>query len=300
MTTQQSAENPGPRWGHTFVYDPIRDNVLLFGGARERGTFLNDTWTWDGNSWTHHQIPSPPHRGFAAATFHADQGTVLLHGGRSNERTTNSDTWEWDGTNWKELEAKSPHQCDHHQIVYLEHEKKVMAFGGWTGEDVSGDTWAWDGAWQQITAEGPRKRAAFGMTYDSSQERVVLFGGLWIDGQYADLWQWKNQAWEQLGGPYDNSSLDHHAMTYDAKYQQIVVFGGKNYRYVLSSKTRAIEKNTITQLSSEGPSPRHSIGLTYDTKRNKVLLYGGKEYQGDEQLALSDLWIWNGVAWTQH
>ena len=297
MTTQQSTENPGARWGHIFIYDPAHDNTLFFGGARERGTFLNDTWTWDGSTWTHHQTTSPPHRSFAAATFHADRGTIVLHGGRGNEHITHSDTWEWNGSSWKELEAKSLHQSDHHQIIYLEREKKIIAFGGWNGEDVSGNTWMWNGTWKQVTTEGPRKRAAFGMTYDNPEKRVILFGGLWIDGQYADLWQWKNQTWEQLGGPYDNSSLDHHAMTYDAKRQQIVLFGGKNYRYVLSGKTRSVEKNLISDIATEGPSPRHSIGITYDTRRDCVLLYGGKEYQGDEQVALSDLWIWNGETW---
>ena len=51
MTTQQPEEIPGVRWGHTFVYDPIRDKTLLFGGARERDTFLNVTWTWHGETW---------------------------------------------------------------------------------------------------------------------------------------------------------------------------------------------------------------------------------------------------------
>ena len=299
MTTTQSTENPGARWGHVFVHDPVRDNILFFGGARERGTFLNDTWTWDGSTWTQHQVPAPPHRGFSAATFHTDRGTVLLHGGRGNGRTTLSDTWEWDGNTWKEIASTGPYQSDHHQMVYLKHEKKLFAFGGWNGEDVSGETWLWKGSWEQIKADGPRKRAAFGMTYDDAEKRVILFGGLWINGQYADLWQWKDQIWKQLGGPYDNSSLDHHAMTYDISRQQVVLFGGKNYRYVLSGKTQSIEENLVAQLSSEGPSPRASIGLTYDAKRNIILLYGGKEYQGDEQVPLSDLWSWDGESWKQ-
>jgi hypothetical protein len=89
-------------------------------------------------------------------------------------------------------------------------------------------------------------------------------------------------------------------MTYDISRQQVVLYGGKNYRYVLSGKTQSIEENIVTQLSSEGPSPRASIGLTYDAKRNITLLYGGKEYQGDEQVPLSDLWSWDGNAWQQH
>ena len=187
MISSESTNDPGARWGHVFVYDPIRDEVLLFGGGRERGSFLGDTWTWHGNAWKHHDVVAPPPRGFATAAFHPGRGTIILHGGRSQERETLSDTWEWDGAVWRALEANGPYQGDHHQMVYIGSEKVIMAFGGWNGRDVSGETWIWDGTWQQVAIQGPRKRAAFAMTYDAQAERVILFGGLWLDGQYADL-----------------------------------------------------------------------------------------------------------------
>jgi hypothetical protein len=297
MISSQSADDPGARWGHAFVYDPIRDEVLLFGGGREAGSFLSDTWTWNGNSWKHHDVTAPPSRGFAAAAFHTGRGTVILHGGRGAGQETFSDTWEWDGSLWRELEVKGPYQSDHHQMVYVEHEGEMMAFGGWDGQDVSGATWIWDGVWKQVSVQGPRKRGAFAMTYDTQEERAILFGGLWLDGQYADLWQWQNRLWEQLGGPYDNSSVDHQAMTYDIRRQQVIMFGGKNYRYRPLGKTQTIERSKVMQLTAEGPTPRHSLGLTYDSRRSRAMLYGGKEYRGELQVALSDLWSWDGERW---
>ena len=293
----RSVVDPGARWGHTLVYDPVRDNVLLFGGGREPGSYLNDTWTWNGEAWEHHKVPSPPPLGFTAAAFHAGRGTVILHGGRMEGRYTSSDTWEWDGSTWRELEAQSPYKGDHHQMVYVEHNDQIMAFGGWDGQDVAGTTWVWDGVWNRASEQGPRKRGAFGMTYDPQEERVILFGGLWLDGQYADLWQWQNQSWEQLGGPYDNSSVDHHAMAYDVKHRQVIMFGGKNYRYRPLGTTRTIKGSKVLQLTEEGPSPRHSLGLTYDSNRGRAILYGGKEYQGELQVALGDLWSWDGERW---
>ena len=294
--------HPGARWGHVFIYDPIRDEVLLFGGAFERGgPYLNDTWTWDGKSWCHHDVASPPARGFAAAAFHPLRGEIILHGGRGDDRKTFSDTWAWDGSNWHELEATGPFQSDHHQMVYIAHDTMILAFGGWDWDtqDVSGETWIWDGEWTKASISGPRKRGAFAMAYDSQDKRIVLFGGLWLDGQYADVWQWHDRTWQQIGGPYDNSSVDHHSMVYDSQRRQIIIFGGKNYRYRPLSNTMTLEDNKIHLITTEGPNPRHSLGLTYDTKLDRVLLYGGKEYLRDDQGALGDFWFWDGDKWQE-
>ncbi len=293
----QSAGNPGARWGHVFVYDPVRDQVLLFGGARDRGAYLADTWTWDGEGWQSHKVPGPPARGFAAATFHPARGTVILHGGRGQDSQTYGDTWEWTGSAWRQIEEEGPYQADHHQMVYSAHDSLILAFGGWNGQGVTDETWYWDERWNQVRVQGPPGRAAFAMAYDTHREKVILFGGLWIDGQYADLWEWHDRSWHRQGGPYDNSSLDHHAMTYDFRNQQLIIFGGKNYRYVPLNKTRAVTGNTVQLLSNDGPTPRHSLGLTYDSRRGQVILYGGKAYQAELQIPLRDLWSWDGNGW---
>jgi len=298
----KSNNNPGARWGHVFIYDPVRDEVLLFGGSLNRGgPYLNDTWTWDGKSWQRHDVTSPPARGFAAATFHPIKGTIILHGGRGDDRKTYSDTWAWDGSAWHELEATGPFQSDHHQMVYVAHDTVILAFGGWNwhAQDVSGDTWIWNGEWIKASIPGPRKRGAFAMAYDGQEKRIVVFGGLWLDGQYADLWQWHGRSWKQIGGPYDNSSVDHHAMVYDSKRHQIIIFGGKNYRYRPLNNTMILRENKIHLITSEGPRPRHSLGLTFNSKLGLVLLYGGKEYLNDDQGALGDFWFWDGGKWQE-
>lgn len=296
----QTISDPGPRWGHTFVYDPIRDEVVLFGGTRQRGEYLKDTWTWNGRKWEQHEGPGPSARGFSAAAFHAERGVLVLHGGRAPERKTLSDTWQWDGAAWSRIEESGPYHADHHRMVHDPESKALLAFGGWGGQDVLGQTWQWDGrGWKPLSGPGPRKRAAFGMAYDTGRRKVVLHGGLWINGQYADVWEWAEGQWQQLGGPYDNSSLDHHSMIYDSKRGRLFGFGGKNYRYQPLSEAWTLTGSKLEPITREGPSPRHSVGLTFDARRGRAVLYGGKEYRGDEQVALSDLWIWDGELWRQ-
>ena len=52
--TQQSPPlSPGARDGVGMAYDPALGQVLLFGGeSSESGPYLNDTWEWNGSSWT--------------------------------------------------------------------------------------------------------------------------------------------------------------------------------------------------------------------------------------------------------
>ncbi|NIR48900.1 hypothetical protein GWO43_10725 [candidate division KSB1 bacterium] len=135
------------------------------------------------------------------------------------------------------------------------------------------------------------------MAYHKQADKAILYGGLWINGQYADLWEWSDGKWNSRGGPYDNSSLDHHAMVYDEKLERVIMFGGKNYRYQVQQNTLTVVGDKVIVLSRDGPSGRHSIGLAYDSQHRYGYLYGGKEYQGDNQVALGDFWKWDGEKW---
>ena len=295
-----NTEKPGARWGHVFIYYPDKKQLLLFGGARQRGgPYLNDTWIWHNGQWQQFDSPGPSARGFCAAAYHAKRGTIIVHGGRGDDRVTYSDLWEWDGYNWTQLEATSAYQADHHQMVYLDHRDILFAFGGYDGSDVTSHTWQWSENWEQLPVAGPPKRAAFGMAYDSKANHVILFGGLWINGQYADIWEWNGEHWSAISGHYDHSSLDHHALVYDQENNSIIGFGGKNYRYVPQGKTFSIAGDEIEFISSEGPAPRHSFGFTYDSHTNTTYLYGGKLYEKEENIPLDDLWKWNGKSWEQ-
>ena len=293
----KAEDQPGARWGHVFIYDPVRHCILLFGGAPERGVYLDDTWIWDRSGWRKLEVSGPLPRGFCAVAFHEDRGTIILHGGRGLEGATYSDLWEWNGTDWKQLEPDGDYRADHHQMVYMPGENHLFAFGGWNGKGVLDETWVWSGKWKQLSIPGPPKRASLAMCYNKSTATVSLFGGLWINGQYADIWSWYAGKWHAVGGPYDNSSLDHHSMIYDEKLQKIIGFGGKNYRYQARSETFTMENNKIVTIPVEGPSARHSFGFTYDHQTGVGYLYGGKEYEGREQIAMDDFWKWDGRAW---
>ncbi len=282
------------------MFNPTTNQLLLFGGTNKRGgPYLNDTWILEDEKWTKVDSIGPSPRGFCAVAYHDSRKSIVIHGGRGNNSTTYSDLWEWDGHRWTQIETNNTYKVDHHQMVYLEEENALMAFGGWNGEEVVSESWKWSEQWEKLDIISPPKRAAFGMAFNKNAQSINIYGGLWINGQYADLWKWEDGEWSALCGPYDNSSLDHHAMIYDEALESIIGFGGKDYRYQAKSSTFRIDQNKIIPLDIKGPSARHSFGFAYDPGSQLGYLFGGKENKDGEQLPLDDLWIWDGKEWEE-
>ena len=51
-TQQHPATSPPGRFGASMAYDPATGDAVLFGGVGSSGSYLGDTWTWNGTTWT--------------------------------------------------------------------------------------------------------------------------------------------------------------------------------------------------------------------------------------------------------
>ena len=72
---------PAGREGQGMVYDAQRDRVVMFGGA-DISNVLNDTWTWDGSSWTNLNLsPAPSPREGHSMAYNSQTGSILVFGG---------------------------------------------------------------------------------------------------------------------------------------------------------------------------------------------------------------------------
>jgi hypothetical protein len=93
-----------------MAYDAATGTIVLFGGsvrAEATGssdqTHFDDTWVWDGKTWTRVFPPvSPPARRFDTQGMAYDERTqtVVLFGGITGRQTALGDTWTWNGTTW--------------------------------------------------------------------------------------------------------------------------------------------------------------------------------------------------------
>ncbi len=245
--------SPPARWGARFAYDPVRRRLVLFGGSTGDSTFpngnpvsggsrtlFNDTWEWDGSTWTE-QTPatSPPARMTPAMAWDSVGQRIVMHGGWTGTATTGNpvdDTWSWDGTTWTQItSATMPAARYGHGMVEDVAGQRLVMFGGWTdngGGSPLDDTWQLVGStWTQLaTPSAPFARGDITLVYDSVGQRVVMVEGTFILGQgynaYTDMWQLVGATWTQLFPDQLPPARAISAAVFDSAQARTIVFGG--------------------------------------------------------------------------
>jgi N-acetylneuraminic acid mutarotase len=223
----EPAQSPSARVGAAAA--TWKSMVLLFGGANPGATMppdtFNDTWLWDGTSWTPQHPPRSPSIRDSASTSPLGAGVVLFGGQWQGNRY--GDTWVWDGSTWtQQSPATSPPARGAAAVTSWE--GKVLLFGGddGTGTQLS-DTWVWDGVtWtEQHPARSPLGRT--GAVLATLDGVAVLFGGMRTirdPTNLGDTWTWDGANWSEQAPATSPSPRDGAvAATLNG---EIVVFGG--------------------------------------------------------------------------
>lgn len=175
-----SADGDG---GMSLTYDPIRGEVVMFGGWLDTNdnASVNTTYTWNGTNWTlKSPATSPSARAGHGAAWDAVRGAVVIFGGSTGAAYLN-DVWQWNGTTWSQITTSGgpPSARDGMGFAYDVARDVLVMHGGVGGGPIQGDTWELDGTtWAQITtptAPGGRNRPV--MTYDTAHEVIVATCG---------------------------------------------------------------------------------------------------------------------------
>lgn len=89
--------SPSDRTGARMVYDPVRSVCVLHGGMNPTsGALLNDTWEWNGVSWTQIATPAPaPLRALPAMAMDPIRRRVVIYGGASANFSALTGTFEY-------------------------------------------------------------------------------------------------------------------------------------------------------------------------------------------------------------
>ena len=105
---------PFGKSGAAMAYDPIHQQIVMFGGGSNPLVRAADaeTWTYDGAWQRRYPTVSPPRRENATLTWDASRGRLVLVGGSytspptpTSFTTLYGDAWEWDGSNWRQVPA---------------------------------------------------------------------------------------------------------------------------------------------------------------------------------------------------
>ncbi|MEY4374836.1 MAG: hypothetical protein RL760_1003, partial [Candidatus Eisenbacteria bacterium] len=313
---------PNGRAGHTAIYDPVRDRIIVFGGSGT-GLDFNDVWALSLGPvpvWTPLSPSGTPPGGrrFHTAIYDAVSDRMVIFGGMDGTGTLQSDVWTLSlGTSpaWAKLVPLGgpPGARWQHSAVYDAARNRMLVYGGAPNSGAYlNDVWALSlgatPAWSQLSPSSvpPWGRYAHGAIYDPVRDRMVVFGGYdGVIGHLNDVWELSLAvvpAWTRLtpaGTP--PSGRVGHSVSYDSVRDRMLVFGGTlsfgmslNESWALSFSGGAV----WTQLNPAGtrPSRRSSHSATFDPVRDRIVVVGG--YDGSW---LNDRWALSGdgLLWTK-
>jgi len=264
------------RTAPAVAYDPVRDQVVLFGG-HDNGNKLQDTWIWDGKTatWTlSNPATKPPIRSGAGMAYDPVRKKVVLFGGDGGGFNRN-DTWLWDGSNWTKVNpTTSPTPRTIMQMAW--DGTHVVLFGGFDGSSLD-DTWIWDGTtWtEQNPTISPLKRQFGFMTYDG--KGALLYGGAsslpsGVTNQ-GDTWRWDGSTWTEINSTVAPSARATGGMSFDG--ERVVMYGGDDSSGTLDETwIFNPEDDQWTKANPYiKPEKRGHTTLTYDGRG--MILFGG-------------------------
>ena len=289
---------PSARVGHTAIYDPVRDRMVVFGGYD--GSHRNDVWALSlsgSPAWSELDPAGgpPPERRGHTAIYDPARDRMVMFGGYHNLSTYN-DVWALSLSGspaWSELDpVGSPPAARHdHTAIYDPVRDRMVVFGGYDGS-FHNDAWALSlagsPAWGVLAPAGGPPTARFGHTaiYDPARDRMVVFGGVDANSDFdcrIDVWALSlagNPAWSALapaGSP--PSGCFGHTAIYDPARDRMVVFGGRfGAGNGMGALSLAGSPAWGAFAAAGGPPPTHG-GHTavYDPVRDRMVVFGGHD-----------------------
>lgn len=302
------AANEGPvgRADHTAIYDPVKNNLVVFGGRGPNGA-LKDTWIFDLNTklWREVKGDGPPARlGHGAVYDPASRRMIVLMG---QGTIFYNDVWGFDLDKevWNAIKgnrnmADAP-RTRYGQSATLDSKGRVIISHGFSDQGRFDDTWAFDLAtatWANITpTSGPKplKRCLHELVYNSASDQVYLYGGCssgFGPCPQGDLWalDLKTNTWRELGqGSNKPSARSNPTLSIDATGSHIVLFGGKPNDASAETWTYDIAGAKWERMEGSGPSARSSQATAHDPKSNRLFIVGGQTEDG----TANDVWQLN-------
>lgn len=197
-----AGDGPGPLECARMVGRPDMEDAILYGGMAG-GHASQETWRWDGSSWSLLARKGPPGTCFHAMAYDEARRQIVHFGGRGGERSRA--TWVFEDDTWRQVTTEGPAARDHHAMAYDRASRTVVLVGGggqeedgsWDGS-VLDDTWGWDGrGWSRFDEAGAPARFHAPVVV-GTDNGVLMFGGSDRSSSYADIWEWNAGRWRQV------------------------------------------------------------------------------------------------------
>lgn len=252
----------GQNQSRSLAYDPIREEVVAFGGTNGFGNFSGNTWICGSTGvWTQRTpAHAPSDRVDVYLAWCNALSAVILFGGEDETFTTLSETWKWDGTDWTQLSpATSPSAREGAQPPNMacQYGNSVMIFGDSGG---SNETWIFDGTtWaQQTPATVPAVLNNTQIAWDPDHDYVLLLGQP-ASGSTTLTYSWLlgGNNWTDKAPSVSPSSTNlWQTIEWDGNLGKMLMFGARSAGGFTGPETWVFDEPT-----SVDASIRHTFGL---------------------------------------
>ncbi|MCR9248345.1 MAG: hypothetical protein NXI31_25230 [bacterium] len=292
---------PSPRFYGGMAYDQGRGRTVMFAGQNAANVFFDDTWEWDGSSWTLATSTGPSPRASIAMVYDASRSVCLSHGGRDSLGRDLDETWEWNGSSWSLALSVGPGPRRAHAATYDSTRRRPIVFGGY-GSAAFNDTWELSlGPNAPVTmaltptAGGPPGTVDHAMTALPGGG-ALLFGGDTGTPYPVLTFELRGATWTKKFSTNNPMVRRAHALALDRTRQNNVLFGGVNPAGLTLSDTWTWADDSWTlHRPTVAPAARSRHRMTLDRNRDEVVLFGGESANGN---ALGDFWSWDGTSWS--
>lgn len=239
------------------AYDPVRDQMVIFGGQDPYKADLADvaTLSFAGTTPAWSAIApagtGPSARSSASLVYDSSRDRFLMMFGRSGN-TQFSDLWELrlsPAPAWRQLSpaGEAPVPPIGSIPVYDPVGDRVIVQGGAISDTLDAPTWsldlaAGDGTWHKLAVtQGPSWRHGALSVYDALRKRMLLFGGTGFTslppaqdrvGRLNDAWALdlsSTPTWHELAPTGDMPAARYSSLgAYDPANDRLVMTGGLN------------------------------------------------------------------------
>ncbi|MDQ6720126.1 MAG: hypothetical protein M3003_04940 [Candidatus Dormibacteraeota bacterium] len=281
---------PQPRAEASIAYDEARGQMVLFGGGWAGPA--NETWTWNGKSWTHqHPAISPPGRQQAAMAYDAARHRVVLFGGIGQPQIGNAqgelrDTWTWDGRSWRQEHTTSaPAFADFFTLGYDPISRLVIAVYDDSQPPGASHTWAWNGSdWMELHTTTKPPAAAGSLVSDGSRLLLIALPFGPEGGRYfSQTWAWDGSDWKRLNPHINLPATGLFQTAFDEVNGKVVAVNADTWTWNGSTWSR----------QHPSAEPAGGAYVVYLPPLRKVIAWGDR-YDNHN----GDLWAWDGSNWT--
>ncbi|MHA1474699.1 MAG: Kelch repeat-containing protein [Promethearchaeota archaeon] len=304
-----SGGTPEKRTGQQMIYDPILDEIVLYGGNRGGGdqSSLNSVWKYSisDSQWVGISSETTPVSRFGHQMVYLPLNrSIFLFGGLKNsdyERL--SDTWLYylDNNTWEEISpTESPSARSDSALCYDSLKNRVLLFGGYNYDHSKlNDLWVYypnNNSWTELTpSSSPPTEYGHSLFYRNNGGEVYIFGRNPAIAMNA-FWEYDTSAnsWVEIAATSPRPSYRYwHNMRYSNISDVCLLFGGSSYSvdkgdsWIFNFTT---DSWTAIQ-SDNNPPSRVVFSMCHDSLRDQIYIYGGSGE--DYTIGREDFWKFN-------